>query len=338
MGIRKEKRNLITKATSMMILSGSLLITANNQEAYADTASSQSYIKSTIQKGTVYNCGSLNVRKGPGTSNSIITKVYSGNTVEIQEKNSNGWYKIKTPNGQVGWVSGAYIRLASNNNQGSSVASSQPTQAINKNGVVYNCDSLNVRTGPGASNSIITKVYSGNSVYIQEKHSNGWYKVKTSNGQVGWVSGSYVKIQEASSNQNNQNNNQNNQVTNNNKSKKIVDLAHKQLGKPYVWGAEGPSSFDCSGLTSYVYKNAAGVKLPRTSKSQGTVGRYVSKANLKPGDLVFFASNGKTINHVGIYIGNSKMIHSPKPGQNVRIDSISSGYYAKNYFTARAVL
>ena len=252
MGIRKDKMNIISKAAGMMILSGSLFIATNNQEAYADSASSQSYIRNSVQKGTIYNCDFLNVRKGPGTSNSIITKVYSGN-----------------------------------------------------------------------------------SVYIQEKHSNGWYKVKTSNGQVGWVSGSYVKIQESN---NNQNNNQNNQVTNNNKAKKIVDLAHKQLGKPYVWGAEGPNSFDCSGLTSYVYKNAAGVKLPRTSKSQGTVGRYVSKANLKPGDLVFFASNGKTINHVGIYIGNSKMIHSPKPGQNVRIDSISSGYYAKNYFTARVVL
>lgn len=336
MGIRKDKMNIISKAAGMMILSGSLFIATNNQEAYADSASSQSYIRNSVQEGTIYNCDFLNVRKGPGTSNSVVTKVYPGNTVEIQEKHNNGWYKIKTPNGQVGWASGAYIRVSSDNTQTvSNTPENKPTQSINKNGVVYNCGSLNVRKGPGTSNAVIAKVYSGNSVYIQEKSSNGWYKIKTPNGQIGWVSGSYVKIQEANSNQNN---NQNSQVTNSNKSKQIVDLAHKQLGKPYVWGAEGPSSFDCSGLTSYVYKNAAGVKLPRTSKSQGTVGRYVSKANLKPGDLVFFASNGKTINHVGIYIGNSKMIHSPKPGQNVRIDSISSGYYAKNYFTARAVL
>ncbi|MFD7029686.1 NlpC/P60 family protein [Streptomyces sp. NPDC059917] len=101
---------------------------------------------------------------------------------------------------------------------------------------------------------------------------------------------------------------------------KAVAFAYGALGKPYVWGATGPGSFDCSGLTQAAWK-AAGVSLPRTTYTQINAGHRVSRDQLAPGDLVFFYSG---ISHVGLYIGNGQMIHAPHPGAPVRIAPISS--------------
>ncbi len=98
-----------------------------------------------------------------------------------------------------------------------------------------------------------------------------------------------------------------------------------------------PNSFDCSGLTYYVYKQN-GITLPRASKSQASAGKSVSKSNLKAGDLVFFNTNGKGISHVGIYIGDGKMIHSTKPGDVVKTTSINSSYYKNKFVTARRIV
>ncbi|WP_447037910.1 NlpC/P60 family protein [Streptomyces sp. DSM 118878] len=102
------------------------------------------------------------------------------------------------------------------------------------------------------------------------------------------------------------------------KAAKVIDFAEAQIGKPYVWGATGPDSYDCSGLTQDAWK-AAGISLPRTTWDQVKVGTTVKTADAKPGDLVFFYDD---ISHVGIYIGGGKMIHAPKPGANVRVESI----------------
>nr|WP_237534305.1 C40 family peptidase [Streptomyces sp. SID3343] len=99
-----------------------------------------------------------------------------------------------------------------------------------------------------------------------------------------------------------------------------IAYARKQIGKPYVSGAEGPGSYDCSGLTQASWK-AAGVKLTRTTWTQVNDGPRVSKANLQPGDLIFFYP-GNT--HVGLYIGGGKMIHAPRPGKTVEESSIST--------------
>ncbi|MFF3288174.1 NlpC/P60 family protein [Streptomyces sp. NPDC003023] len=112
------------------------------------------------------------------------------------------------------------------------------------------------------------------------------------------------------------------------KADKVLAFARAQIGKPYVWGATGPSSYDCSGLTQAAWK-AAGVDLPRTTWDQVKVGTRVQTAELLPGDLVFFYDD---ISHVGIYIGDGKMIHAPKPGANVREESI---YYMPIYGSVR---
>jgi cell wall-associated NlpC family hydrolase len=101
---------------------------------------------------------------------------------------------------------------------------------------------------------------------------------------------------------------------------KAVDTALAQRGDMYLYGATGPDRFDCSGLTSFAYK-AAGVSIPRTSKAQSTFGTPVSKANLQPGDLVFFYS---PVSHVGMYIGNGQMVHSSSAGKPVSVVSLDS--------------
>jgi cell wall-associated NlpC family hydrolase len=102
-----------------------------------------------------------------------------------------------------------------------------------------------------------------------------------------------------------------------------VAIALGKIGSPYVWGASGPNGFDCSGLTSYAY-GAAGVALPHSSRAQSTLGAEVSRANLQPGDLVFFYS---PIGHVGIYIGNGMMVHARTFGQPVAVTSVDQRGY-----------
>ncbi|MEU0302824.1 NlpC/P60 family protein [Streptomyces sp. NPDC006175] len=112
------------------------------------------------------------------------------------------------------------------------------------------------------------------------------------------------------------------------KAEQVLAFARAQIGKPYVWGATGPSSYDCSGLTQAAWKEA-GVDLPRTTWDQVEVGTRVATADLRPGDLVFFYDD---ISHVGIYKGDGMMIHAPKPGANVREESI---YYMPIYGSVR---
>ncbi|WP_370414465.1 NlpC/P60 family protein [Streptomyces fradiae] len=112
------------------------------------------------------------------------------------------------------------------------------------------------------------------------------------------------------------------------KAAEALAFARAQIGKPYVWGATGPESYDCSGLTQAAWR-AAGVDLPRTTWDQVKVGTRVATADLLPGDLVFFYDD---ISHVGIYIGGGKMIHAPKPGAYVREESI---YYMPIYGSVR---
>ena len=101
---------------------------------------------------------------------------------------------------------------------------------------------------------------------------------------------------------------------------KAVSAAYAELGKPYVWGATGPADFDCSGLTQHVWA-AAGVALPRTSEEQADAGPEVPVDQIEPGDLVVYFS-GRT--HVGVYVGEGRVIHAPRPGSEVQFANLDS--------------
>lgn len=113
-------------------------------------------------------------------------------------------------------------------------------------------------------------------------------------------------------------------TTTNSRAAAALSYAYSKLGSPYVWGATGPNAFDCSGLVLAAYRSA-GVSLPRTTYAQIDAGRRVSRSELRPGDLVFFYSG---ITHVGIYIGDGRMIHAPNPSAPVRVAPLDEMPYA----------
>lgn len=120
---------------------------------------------------------------------------------------------------------------------------------------------------------------------------------------------------------------------------KIIEKALSFQGTPYKWGGTSPLGFDCSGFTQYVFKQF-GVNLPRISYQQSNAGQAVSRDQMRPGDLVFFdySSRNPGADHVGIFIGNGKVVEAPAPGMKVRVADLSSSHWAKNNWWARRVL
>lgn len=183
---------------------------------------------------------------------------------------------------------------------------------------------VNFRKGPSKKYTSMRKLYKGSKLTYLGK-SGKWVKVKYS-GTTGYVHQNYVSSTTSNKNE-----------TNYNKSS-IVSFAKTKLGKPYVWGAQGPNSFDCSGFTYYVVKNTVGKAIPRTSSAQSKYGTYVSRGNLRAGDLVFFdtaGSNNGNVSHAGIYLGNGQFIHASSTQKKVVISNMSSGHYSKAFVNGR---
>lgn len=110
------------------------------------------------------------------------------------------------------------------------------------------------------------------------------------------------------------------------------------LGIPYRYGGTSPETgLDCSGLVQNVFRNALGMDMPRTAAQMARVGDRVPKSELKPGDLVFFNTMRRAFSHVGIYIGDNQFVHAPSGGGEVRVESLSQGYWTKRFNGARRV-
>ncbi|MGL5312817.1 MAG: SH3 domain-containing protein [Peptostreptococcaceae bacterium] len=273
----------------------------------------------TVKSTKVVTGNSVNFRTGPSTSNSSMGKLSKGSEVGFISE-SNGWSKISY-NGKVGYMSSQYLADKTEN----------PSTPDDDNSVkstkVVTGNNVNFRTGPSTSNSSMGKLSMGTEVgFISE--SNGWSKISY-NGKVGYMSSQYLADKGSSD------------VSASEKAEKVLSYAKTLLGKPYVWGAEGPNSFDCSGYTQYVLKKSVGVSIPRVSRDQSKYGQSVSRSNLQPGDLVFFDTDGSNngyVSHCGIYMGNGEFIHASSSGGKVIISNMSSGYYSNAYVNARRVL
>ena len=124
------------------------------------------------------------------------------------------------------------------------------------------------------------------------------------------------------------------------KTASLLERAMSLLGTPYRWGGTSPDGgFDCSGLVNYVFRTALGIELPRVSRDMArlTNGQAIDRASLTAGDLVFFGRNGKAVDHVGIYVGDGRFLHAPSTGKDVRVDSLTSGYWSSRFLSARRV-
>lgn len=256
--------------------------------AIMGTAMTMSNVYADNQEGIV-NANVLNIRSGPSTNYTVLTQVKSGDKLQILEKN-NEWYKVKLSNGITGYGSEQYININKNN-----TSANNSINMEGKKGQVKVNTTLNVRKGPSTNYEVVSRLRNNDIVNLLEK-SNGWYKVKLSNGTTGWVIEDYISIYTGS-------------TTNTDSSTKvqaILKTVREQLGKPYVWGAEGPNSFDCSGLVYYTF-GKHGVQLPRVSRDQYKV-------------------------------GNGKMIHAPNSKSVVKEVDINNSYWSRVYVGAKRLL
>ncbi len=120
--------------------------------------------------------------------------------------------------------------------------------------------------------------------------------------------------------------------------KEVVMYALGLMEIDYRFGGKNPEiGLDCSGMVSYIYRNAAGMNLPHNAAQIARLGKAIEPANLNPGDLVFFNTTGKKFSHVGIYLGEQRFIHAPSSNGKIKISNLKSGYYAKRLDAARTM-
>ena len=109
-----------------------------------------------------------------------------------------------------------------------------------------------------------------------------------------------------------------------------------KVGMRYKFGGKSPETgFDCSGLVTYVFERAWGITIPRSTEQQRRAGRAVKRAELQPGDLVFYDTRNRPYSHVGIYLGDGNFVHAPRPGAKVRVESINTPYWRARFNGAR---
>ena len=354
-----KKKILVPMFASVMALSMNAVVNAdevkdNNidnteEKTSQDVIDLGEYEETTYKTAVVKDGVAVKIRNG----GKVKLVAYTGDSFKVLATQGE-WVEVSV-DGEKGWVPSRFVDIKS--------APGFVTE-----------EKVNFRNDANTDSEIIEELSKGSKLEVLEDREE-WIKVKYGDKE-GYVSAKYIsdeapvieevvveetvteeattrvsnnqssssqssntqksnKKNNSSSNKTEQSN-ENVPAANTSSAQAVVNLAYSKIGSPYVWGAEGPNSFDCSGLTSYVYKKAAGVSLPRTSSAQSVYGKTVSKSNLQPGDLVFFGSG--SVSHVGIYIGGGNMIHSPKPGESVKITSINSSYYSGRFITAKRVL
>ena len=265
----------------------------------------------TLGAGTV-TADALRLRSDPTAEGEILATASSGTNVVVLEEAEDGWYKVNY-NSVEGYMSGEYLDVATK------VETDLGYGQVDTDG-----DTLNMRAGASTSFDTLCAIPSGTVLELEGIY-EGWYKV-TYAGNTGYVSSEYIAITTEPA-----------AAASSALGEQLVALAKQYLGTPYVLGGNGPSSFDCSGFTKYIYAQF-GYSLNRTATDQLQNGVSISRDELQPGDLVFFRyRTSKPVSHVGIYIGGGEFIHASTNRYVVQIDQMNSGHYDNVYVYARRV-
>ena len=254
--------------------------------------------------GTTTGAG-LRLRSEPSTEAGIVTTLDEGWVVAVLDDSIEGWFQVAY-DGNTGYVSADFLSVNSSN-------------SFKSYGRVT-ADSVNLRSEPNTDGGVVASMSAGD-VVTATSLADGWYAVTTTYGSQGYIRSDFLDLTNSASS---------GSASSSGGNSGIVSTAKQYLGTRYSYGGASPSGFDCSGFTSYVYKHF-GVSLSHSSQAQYGQVNKVSRGELQAGDLVFFATGGKSIGHVGIYVGGGQFIHSPSAGRSVCIESMSSGYYASRY-------
>lgn len=276
----------------------------------------------------------------------------------------NDWCKID--NGEeVGWIRTNILRKALTTGEETTTVETpkedeKTSETVENTTVIktgyVSTESLKVRKEANTKSEVIDSLTKNAQVSIIEELT-GWYKIKIGK-EIGYVSSQYISDKKVETTTSRGSTTRSEEVSQmpeetveeeeepvtssapvSGEGESVVEFAKQYLGYKYVAGGASPSTgFDCSGFTSYVYKNF-GVSLNRTSKDQVKNGVAVSRSELEPGDLVLFkGKTGSAIGHVGIYIGGGKFIHASTPSTGVIISGLSESYYNTRYVSARRVI
>ena len=291
------------------------------------------------------NTNNLRLRSDSTINSKILDTAPKSDCVVVLSRNGD-WYKVNY-NLQEGWMHEDYLDVLQRENAELGYGK------ITGNGV-------NVRAGAGTSHRSVAVASKGSKCYILGVN-DGWYKV-IYQSSIGYIRSDFVELTEIPYENKDSSNSPkfyrggkstgvapsaaalNGNATTGSSSKpsvtgvsgsQILAEAKKYLGTRYVYGGASPSGFDCSGYVYYVLKQF-GYSPYRTPADQYNMGSPVSKANLQPGDIVFFAGTyASGISHVGIYAGNGQFIHAPNSRSTVSYSDLTTGYWANHYYGAR---
>ena len=335
--------------------------TENNVSNYkTEDPNTNSEIKNVISKDTtlklIPNFGSNDLR-------------FLDTNTEIKiEKELGKWAKISLSDNSIGWVLKSNIsdklveepkqedstdttaeetNTVVDDKQENTVTNEVQVEVKNIKGKIK-VETANVREKASTDSEIIGKLDEGAEVTITEE-TGDWYKISTSKISSGYISKSLVKVSSEVSSRGDTDTREEpvaqtpqaeNTVSVSVNNSSVVQTAKQYLGYSYVSGGKNPESgFDCSGFTSYIYKQF-GYTLGATAASQDSAGQSVERDNLQPGDLILFQDEGRTkIGHTGIYIGNNEFIHAANPQRGVVIDNLATNsYYNERYVSARRIV
>lgn len=283
----------------------------------------------------------------------VIQNIKKDSNVTIISK-TNGWAYVETEE-VMGWIRQDILidstvvsdDISTDNSQDGEQPKETTDTEITVKTMYVNTSSIYVRKGPSTDTEVVDSLILNNAVKVVAENGD-WYKVEIA-GKTGYIAKRLLSDKQTETTSRGDNERaevetsqtiQNTTTTSLSKGEQIVEYAKKYLGCKYVYGASGPSTFDCSGFTMYVLKNF-GLTLSHSATAQSKVGTYVTKENLQPGDLVFFTDyeTGEGIGHCGIYVGDGNFIHASSGiGYCVKISTLTSGSYLTRYETARRVI
>ena len=297
-----------------------MLVAAGALSALLLTGAAAAQVGTAVVEGDT-----LYLRSGASTSSSIITSAVKGDEVIVTGDAVDGWYPVQFGDFS-GYMSGEYLTVTLDGESSDTAAAEASAESTMVYGRVT-ASTLNLRSAPSTESEKVGTAPEGGLVEIWGEEENGWYMI-VYNGQWAYASAEYIEYDVDPF-----------AVPTSTLGEQTVALAEQYLGTPYVYGASGPSSFDCSGFTSYVYKQF-GITLNRSAAGQTQNGTYVSRSELQPGDLVLFRHSGssKAASHVGIYVGGGMFIHASTNDYQVRYDSVDSSYYSSIFIGGRRIV
>jgi len=277
----------------------------------------------------------VRIRSGAGLSHDILASAKRGEAIVIIERTNTEWYRVNY-NGTIGFVS---VPLLERPRQIADFTASGKISG----------DRVNVRERPDITTTVLG-TYVQDTVMNIVGLNNGWYKVRH-DGKVGYVRSDFMTLTSLSSTSSSSSGSSSSgggstrvvpsapaPDPNIELGRQIADYAVLFEGTRYVRGGASPSGFDCSGLVSYVYAQF-GIRLTRNSAGQyRDNGTHINRSDLSPGDLIFTSANGRVVDHVALYIGDNKIVHSSSSNGGVIISDLSHNYYTRTWFGAKRIV